>query len=191
MTAKVDLQNLYDRVPLDFLTFLTIRGLEFEIEWYEDAVPATNGRVWLRVATPADKYTLVNFREVRHDQARGFYRQYAAGNFSGGTVDRIITPVPMRSDSPVATEATFEVLTGVTVDPADAFSQIPLWGDPGGFFTAGQGSGLSPSEALRVIPPGSVVLLEFENNSADPAAWYAYFKQWEVAPGALPEAGEL
>lgn len=191
MTANVDLQNLYDRVPLDFLSFLTIRGLEFEFEWYEAAVPATNGRVFLRVTTPADKYTIVNFREVRHTQTRGFYRQYSAGNFSGGVVDRVITPVPMRSDSPVGTEATFEVLTGVTADPADAFSEIPLWGSTGPGSNPGQGTGLNNSTAVRVIPPGTVVLLEFANTSANPADWYAYFKQWEVAPKALPEAGEL
>jgi len=122
MTANVDLQNLYDRVPLPLQAFFTIRGLEFEFEWYE---------------------------------------------------------------------ATFEVLTGVTADPADAFSEIPLWGQSGPGSNPGQGSGLNSSSAVRVIPPGTVVLLEFENNSADPADWYAYFKQWEIAPKALPEPGEL
>lgn len=34
-------------------------------------------------------------------------------------------------------------------------------------------------------------LLEFENNSANPAAWYAYFKQFEVPPAALPETGDI
>lgn len=189
--ANVDLQNLYDRVPLPINTFFTIRGLEFEFEWYEAAVPIGGGRVWLRVTTPADKYTLVNFREVKHSETRGFYRQYSEGNFSGGTVERTITAVPMRSDSPVGTEATFEVLTGVTADPADAFSEIPLWGQSGPGSNPGQGSGLNSSSAIRVIPPGTVVLLEFENNSADPADWYAYFKQWEIASKALPEPGEL
>lgn len=189
--ADVNLQNAYARTVHDLQVLLTLKGVEFEFEWYGSAVPATTGRVWLRVTTPADKYTLVNFREIKHTQTRGFYRQYSAGNFSGGTVQRTITPVPMRSDSPVGTGATFEVLTGVTVDRADAFSQVPLWGETGPGTNPGQGTGLNDLSAIRVIPPGTVVLLEFENTSANPADWYAYFKQWEVNPAAIPESGEL
>lgn len=189
--AKVNLQNAYARTVHDLQLLLTLKGVEFEFEWYAAAVPATNGRVWLRVTTPADKYTLVNFREIRHTQTRGFYRQYSAGNFSGGTVAGAITPVKMRGDSPVGTEATFERLTGVTADPADAFSEIPLWGQSGPGSNIGQGSGLNAATAVRVIPPGTVVLLEFENTSANPADWYAYFKQWEVKPAALPDPGDL
>jgi hypothetical protein len=188
--SNVDLQNLYDRVPLDIFAYFTIRGVEFEFEWYEASVAANTGKVWLRFTAPADKYSVINFREVRHDQTRGFYRLYAEGDFSGGTVDRTLDMVKMRPDSPVDTGTTLEVLTGVTADPADAFASIPLWGVEG-VGNRPQGGGLAGSTAVRVIPPGSVILLEFENNSTNAAAWYAYFKQWEIAPKALPEAGEL
>jgi len=191
MAAGLDLQGAYEDAGAGVQLALTARGVEFEFEWYAAAVPATNGRVWLRVTTPAEKFTLVSFREIRHDQTRGFYRQYSAGNFSGGTVARTITPVKLRGDSPMGSAGVFEVLTGVTVDAADAFSQIPLWGQAGPGNQAGQGVGLNPSESLRVIPPGTVVLLEFENNSPNAADWYAYFKQFEVSAGALPPAGEV
>jgi hypothetical protein len=185
MAAGFDMQNVYEKAVAVLQLALTARGVEFEFEWYEAAVPATTGRVFLRVTTPADKYTLVTFREIRHNQTRGFYRQYAEADFSGGVLDRAITPVNLRGDSPVGSGATFEVLTGVTADPADAFSEIPLWGQAGPGNQVGQGSGLNNSQAFRLIPPAVVVLLEFANTSANPADWYAYFKQFEVSPDAI------
>lgn len=189
--ADVKLQNAYARTVHDLQLLMTLRGVEYEFEWYESGVLADNGRVWLRVTTPAAKYTLVSFREIRHSETRGFYRQYREGNFSGGTVDRSIIPVQMRGDSPVGSQGTFDVMTGVTADPANAFSQVPLWGSSGPGSNEGQGVGLNPSSAARLIPPGSVVLLEFENNSPNAADWYAYFKQWEIKPAAIPEPGDL
>lgn len=190
MSSKVNLSNAYARTIHDIQLLMTLKGVEYEFEWYEPAVTALTGRVWLRVTTPVDKYTLVDFREIRHDQVRGFYRQYYAEDFTGGTVARTITPVKMRGDSTIESGATLEVLTGVTVAAADAFSQIPLWG-AAGIGGRPQAGGLNAISALRVIPPGAVVLLEFENNSDAAAAWYAYFKQWEVFPSALPEIGDL
>lgn len=189
MAASIDFQNLYADTSSELGRTLTLKGVEFEFEWYEPVVAATNGKAYLRVTTPANKYTLVSFREIRHDQTRGFYRQYLT--FSGGTVSRTIDPVKLRGDSTVNSEATFEVITAPTVDVNDAFSAIPLWGSTGPGSNPGQGTGLNPSQSIRVIPPGVVVLLEFENNSANPAAWYAYFKQFEVPPAALPETGDI
>lgn len=189
--AAVNMQNAYARTVHDLQLLLTLKGVEYEFEWYASQVPATNGRVWLRITTPQNKYTLVNFREIKHSQTRGFYRQYAAGNFSGGTVERSIVPVPMRGDSPVGSQGGFDVMTGVTADSADAFSEIPLWGQTGPGTNPGQGSGLNASAAIRLIPPGTVVLLEFENVSSNPADWYAYFKQWEVNPSSIPEPGDV
>jgi hypothetical protein len=189
MAASIDFQNLYADISAELGRTLTLKGVEFEFEWCEPVVAATNGKVYLRVTTPANKYTLVSFREIRHDQERGFYRQYLT--FSGGTVSRTIDPVKLRGDSTVNSEATFEVITAPTVDVNDAFSAIPLWGVGDQGSKPGQGSGLNEAQAIRVIPPGVVVLLEFENNSAKPAAWYAYFKQFEVPPAALPETGDI
>lgn len=191
MAAGLNMQNVYEKADAGLLLALTARGVEFEFEWYEAAVPATTGRVFLRVQTPPEKFTLVTFREIRHTQTRGFYRQYRQADFSGGTVGRTITPVPMRSDSPVASQAIIQTLTGVTADPADAFSQIPMWGEAGPGSNQGQGSGLNTDQAFRVIPPGVVVLLEFANTSANAADWYAYFKQYELTPDALPPAREI
>lgn len=191
MAANLDMQNVYGRADSGLLMALTALGVEYEFEWYEAAVPATTGRVFLRVQTPPEKFTVVTFREVRHTQTRGFYRQYGPADFSGGTVGRTITPVPMRGDSLIASQATIQTLTGVTADPAAAFSEIPLWGETGPGSNPGQGTGLNATEASRVIPPGAVVLLEFANTSANPADWYAYFKQYELTPDALPPAAEV
>lgn len=191
MAAGIDMQNVYEKADAGLFLALTAGGVDFEFEWYEAAVPATTGRVFLRVQTPPGKFTLVTFREIRHTETRGFYRQYRQGDFSGGTVGRVVTPVPMRGDSPVASQAVIETLTGVTASPANAFSEIPLWGSSGPGSNTGQGSGLNLSQAFRIIPPGTTVLLEFANTSASPADWYAYFKQYEITPDALPPAKEI
>lgn len=179
--SNISLPNLMRSAGIDTVQALTMLGNEYEFEWYEPVVPAA-GKVYLKVTSPTDKFTLVNFREVRFDQTRGFYRQYKI--FTGGTVSRAITPVKMRGDSPLASAATIQVVTTPTVNVADAFSSIPMWGAEG-VGNRPQGGGLSQQGALRVIPPGAVTLLEFENNSVNSAQWYAYFKQYEISPSAM------
>ena len=118
--TNINLPNLIHSAGMEAIQVMTMLGNEYEFEWYEAAVPAA-GKVYLKVTSPADKFTLVNFREVRHDQTKGFYRQYRPIAFSGGTV----------------------------------------------------------------------TLLEFENNSANPAQWYAYFKQFEISAAAMTQAAEV
>lgn len=186
MTKKA-LASFMSESAFDSQTAMTMLGAEFEFEWYEPSVPA-GGKVYLKVTSPPNKYTLVNFREIRFDQTKGMYRQYRT--FSGGTVSRTITPVKMRGDSNVASEATIQVVTGPTVNEANAFSAIPLWGAEG-VGNRPQGGGLSQQGSFRVIPPGTVTLLEFENNSTNAAAWYAYFKQFEVKASTMLQLAEL
>ena len=184
---KIYLPSFLTDAPLDAQSALTMLGNEYEFEWYEFAVPA-GGKVYLRVTTPANKYTLVNFREIRFDQVRGFYRQYRV--FSGGTVQRTIVTTKMRGDSPVASQATIEVVTGPIVNAANAFSAIPPWGTEG-VGNRPQSGGLGIQGAFRAIPPNTQVLLEFENNSSNASAWYAYFKQFEITPAAMLRLAEI
>ena len=186
---KLSLPGFLQDAPIDALSAMTMLGNEFEFEWYAAAVPATNGKVYLKITTPADKYTLVNFREVRMDQTRGWYRQYASTSFSGGTVTGTIAPVKMRGDSTVNSGGTFQIVTTPTIT-GPAFSAVPLWGAEG-VGNRPQGGGLSQLGAFRVIPPGRQILLEFENNSTNPAAWYAYFKQFELSENAILQLAEL
>lgn len=185
--SKLQLPGFLTDTPFDAQSALTMLGAEYEFEWYEEAVAAA-GKVYLKITTAPNKFTLVNFREIRFDQVRGFYRQYRT--FSGGTVTRTITPVKMRGDSPVNSGATIQVVTSPTVNTADAFSAIPLWGSEG-VGNRPQGGGLSQQGAFRVIPPNTQILIEFENNSTNPAAWYAYFKQFEISANTLLQLAEL
>lgn len=185
--SKLQLPGFLTDTPFDAQSALTMLGAEYEFEWYEAAVPAA-GKIYLKITTPPNKFTLVNFREIRFDQTRGFYRQYRV--FSGGTVARTIIPTKMRGDSAANSGATLEVLTAPTVNVADAFSAIPLWGSEG-IGNRQQGGGLSQIGAFRVIPPNTQILLEFENNSTNPAAWYAYFKQFEVSENTLLQTAEI
>lgn len=185
--TKAALPNLFKEAGLSAIQAMTMLGSEFEFEWYEPAVPS-GGKVYLRVTSPVNKYTLVNFREVRHDQTKGFYRQYKI--FSGGTVTRTITPVKMRADAAENSAAVIQVLTGPTVNVSNAFSSIPLWGAEG-VGNRPQGGGLSQQGAFRVIPPGSIILLEFENNSTNSAQWYAYFKQFELSESAMLQTASI
>lgn len=186
--TNINLSNLIHSAGMEAIQVMTMLGNEYEFEWYEAAVQAA-GKVYLKVTSPADKFTLVNFREVRHDQTKGFYRQYRPTAFSGGAVTQTITPVKMRGDSTLASAALVQVVTAPTITGA-AFSSIPLWGGEG-VGNRPQGGGLSQQGAFRVIPPGAVTLLEFENNSANPAQWYAYFKQFEISAAAMTQAAEV
>ena len=185
--SKIALPNLFRSAGIDAITSLTTLGSEFEFEWYEPVV-APAGKVYLKVTSPLNKFTLVNFREVRHDQTFGVYRQYKT--FSGGAVSRTITPVKMRGDSTIESAATIQVVTGPTVSVQNAFSAIPLWGAEG-VGNRPQGGGLNQQGALRVIAPNTQLLLEFENNSVNPAKWYAYFKQFELSRSAMIELAEV
>lgn len=189
MVASVRRQNFYSRPVFDARLLMTMLGVEFEFEWQVPDVPAGES-VFLLVQTPAEKYTVVNFREVRHDQTFGFYRQYRQFDDSGATLGDPIAIEPMRGDTDVPSAAIARPITGVVVDVNDAFSRIPLWGAAGVGNRQGAG-GLAADTGVRVIPPGAVVLLEFENQSPDPAYWYAYFKQWEAVQGAIPEPNDL
>jgi hypothetical protein len=55
MAAGFEMQNIYEKTSALLQLALAVRGVEFEFEWYEAEVPATTGRVFLRVTTPADK----------------------------------------------------------------------------------------------------------------------------------------
>ena len=185
--SKANLTSLMGPDSLGALPSLTMLGAEYEFEWYEAAVPAA-GKVYLKVTTPANKYTVVNYREIRMDQTRGFYRQYRT--FSGGTVARTITPVKMRGDGTVNSSTLLQVVTAPTVTTVAAFSAIPLWGAKG-VGNRPQGGGLSLQGAMRIIAPNTSVLLEFENNSAAACAWYAYFKQFEIKPATMLALAEV
>lgn len=189
MAASLRRQNFYANPTLDSRKVMTLLGLEYEFEWQVASVPV-NGSVFLRIQTPPEKYTLVNFREVRHNQTFGFYRQYTQFDDSGATLGAPLDFVSMRADTSVPSEAIARPITGVVADPNNAYSVIPVWGAAGRANRQGAG-GLATDASFRVIPPGVVVLLEFENQSIDPAYWYAYFKQWEVDPGAIPDPTEL
>lgn len=185
--SKANLPSLMRGDSFGTLPTLTSLGAEYEFEWYEPSVSAA-AKVYLKITTPPDKFTLVNYREVRMDQTRGFYRQYRV--FTGGTVTRTITPVKMRGDGTVNSGTIIQVVTTPTVDVANAFSAIPLWGAEG-VGNRPQGGGLSLQGALRIIPPNTQILLEFENNSTSPCAWYAYFKQFEVKPATMLALAEV
>lgn len=189
MAASLRRQNFYKNPTLDALPLMTMLGIEYEFEWQVESVPV-GGSVFLLVQTPPEKHTIVNFREVRHNQTFGFYRQYRQFDDSGATLGDPIPIEPMRGDTAVQSQAVVRPATGVVVSEANAYSRIPLWGAAGQANRQGAG-GLSNDSAIRIIPPGSTVLLEFENQSEAPAYWYAYFKQWEVEPGALPESTDL
>ncbi|MEG1884829.1 MAG: hypothetical protein RR182_00975 [Alistipes sp.] len=182
------LPELLKTTNLDASGAMTLLGAEFEFEWYEAAILPT-AKAFLKITTPPNKYTLVNFREVRMDQTRGFYRQYRSTSFSGGTVTRTITPIKMRGDSAVPSGALLQVVTAPTITGAP-FSEIPLWGAEG-VGNRPQGGGLSQTGAFRVIPPNQQILLEFTNDSTNPAAWYAYFKQFEVLPATMLQLAEI
>lgn len=183
--TKMNLPNLMRDAVIELQPALTFMGNEYEMEWAETSVANAEKR-YLKITTHPTKFTLVNFREVRMDQARAYYRQYLGS--SGGTVSRTITPVNMRGDSPVSSGMTAQVVTTPVL--GTAFSSIPLWGSEG-VGNRPQAGGLSTTGQFRVIPPNTIILLEFENQSTNAAAWYAYFKFYEISANAMLELEEI
>lgn len=181
-------QNLYSGITSELGRTLTMEGDEFEVEWYQAAVPAGSS-VFMRATMPPDKYFLLNYREVRATGERGFYRLYKI--FSGGTVSRTLPIINLRNDSNIISGATFEVVTTPTFNVADAFSATPLWGATGVGNSVSQGGSLSKPESIRVFEPEVQVLVQFQNNSAAACDFFSTFKFWTLTPSAVPPVEEV
>ncbi len=184
---SVNLQNIYKQIPVDFGQFLTLRGVEYEFTWIDEAVAAA-GKIYIQITLSTTKYTLVNFREVQMDQERGFFRFYT--DFSGGVEGDAVPLISMRGDTSVPSDTSIVRLTGPTINPASEVVEVPMFGVAGQGNQPAQGE-LASGTSVRVIPPGSRALLEFENNSVASAYMRGNFKQWEISPNAIPETGEI
>jgi hypothetical protein len=165
-----------------------MEGNEFEVEWYEEAIPA-GASVFLRATMPSDKFLLLNYREVRASGERGFYRLYKI--FSEGAVSRTLPIVNLRNDSIFSSGAAFEVVTTPTYNVGDAFSSTPLWGDSGRGNEVTQGGSLSKPESIRVFEPDSLILIHYQNTSAGACDFFSAFKFWTLSPGAVPPLEEV
>lgn len=185
---SINKQNLYNQIASEFGRTLTMEGDEFEVEWYEAAIPVDSS-VFLRVTMPPEKYFLLNYREVRATAERGFYRLYKI--FSGGTVSRTLPIINLRNDSDILSGAIFEVVTTPTFNVADAFSAIPIWGSTATRWSVNEGGSLSKPESIRIFEPGVQVLAQFENNAAEECDFFSNFKFWTLTPGAIPPVEEV
>lgn len=183
--TRIDQQNMHHNIPTDSGDILTYAGIEFEATWKVPVV-APAAKVYVRVTTAAEKYTILNERHIVMDQERGFYRAYSS--FVGGAHISDIIPTKIRLDLAVAPSGVFEDWSAPTsIDAASLIHEEPLFGVEGQGNRAGQG-GRSEERALRILPPGAVALLEFENNSVAAAYLTGHFRFWEVTPEFMPDS---
>lgn len=186
--SKANFQNFNIDVPTTLGGYLSLSGAEFTAEWIELAI-AAGTKKYLRVILDPDKYTLFNFRALQMDQERGFYRAFTV--FTGGAKTGDVNIQKVRPDSPINTGGTIEIIsTPATIDLASRIVEIPLFG------ASGQGNhpitgDLETDDSIRVLPPGGVFLIEFENASAAAAYFRLEFKWWEVSQNFLPEAKSI
>ncbi len=179
--------NISVNIPIQQL--LTLYGVEFEFDWVEEAVPDTNGLVYVRWQTSPNKYTILNTRQLQSDKERGFYRAYT--QFAGGAQTEIIPPRNLRADSTVVSESIVEKYSApTTINPSSEVIQVPLFGSPGGGPVSATGD-INSDFAFRIYAPGTDFILEFENNSDDISYFKGLFKWFEVTAEALPIVKEF
>jgi len=176
-------QNLHAQVPTSLGQYLTLKGLEYEFTWQLASV-AAGAKTYLRAQTSADKYTILNFRELKMNQELGFYRGFTV--FTGGAPIDEIPIFNLRADTGVQSGATIETFSApTTIDQTSKTIDYPLFGTPGQGNNPASGD-VASDDAARIIPPGTTFILEFENLSADPCRFYANLKWYEVSPGFIP-----
>lgn len=190
--AKINLSGLYRGMAPSFGQLLTIRGIEYEFTWIDPIVEPTTFS-YLRIITPPNKFTVVNFREVQTDQERGFYRFFTDFVDDGTPIGDPTPLIKMRGDSPIASGAVAQRVTppsSINRLPPSRVVEILMTGSPGQGNRPAAGA-FASGEDIRIIPPGSKALLEFENQSVENAYMRGHFKQWEILPSAMPDVGEI
>ena len=190
MAVKLEKSHLLQRF-VDLPMLFTLLGVEYECQWLHNGSirpkVAAASSVFIEVTIPAGKYMLFNKRILKMDLAEGYYRLYASGSYTAGTVTETLPIVKMRTDTAVQAQSTFQLLdtASTTASRDDAFLEIPLFGVAGQGPINTQGDIDSDSE-VRVVAPGKV-LVEFANADPDNAAyWRGLFKWYEVSEGMIP-----
>lgn len=161
----------------------TSYGIEYELDWTEEAV-AAGAKVYTKWVVPAGKYAALTTRIVQMDQERGTYRAFSS--FTGGTLGALLTPFKLRLDSTIDSESTINILTApTTIDQSSKIIDIPLIGSPGQGNVPVNGD-LSAESSYRLYPPGTEILIEFENQSAEATYFKLVLKWFEITPQGLP-----
>lgn len=183
------LRNNRGKVIDDLVTSLPIAqrftsyGIEYELDWTNEAVPSGSS-IYAKWIVPADKYVALNTRLVQMDQERGTYRAFTS--FVGGTEGASLPTIKMRLDSTIDSGSVINEFSALTsIDQNSKIVDIPLIGSAGGFFTPSQGD-LSSESSYRLYPPGTEILIEFENQSAEATYFKLVLKWFEITPQGLP-----
>lgn len=187
LTLKTGLSNILPDMCAD--EYLSMIGIEYEVIWIVPTVTALTGKVYLRWTTSVDKYTITNFRQVVMDQERGFYRVYRDDDFSGGTPGSPLPINKLRFDSTVDPDLVPVPLTGPTITGTASVVE-PMFGQAGQGVIRATG-GTTSEQALRISPPGTIFLSEFENLSAEDSYFQLNVHWWEITPEAMLAIKEL
>jgi hypothetical protein len=167
---------------------MTLSGVEYQFTWVDESV-AAGSSVYIQVVTHPTKYTLLNWRQLQMDQERGFYRAYTS--YTAGTVGDAISVFKMRADSTIESGATINKMTGPTnIDETSRTILSPLFGAEGQGNVPTTGD-LAEDAAVRVIPPNTSFLIQFENDSAAASYFQSILKWWEVSADFMPEIKEV
>lgn len=165
---------------------LTMAGVEWESEWIIPSVPA-GAKVHALVTVSPSKYLILNSRQIQMDQERGFYRFYTGFNSAVPAVS--LVGVPMRGDTTIPVQTTFQTLSSVNIT-GPALIEIPIFGSAGGGPVSVSGN-INNDTSVRVVPPGTQLVLEFENASVAASYWRQQVKFWEVKAESMNEIQEV
>lgn len=171
--------------------YYTLVGAEFEINWEELAVPALGGVAYLRLVSPADKYMVLNYRQLVMDQERGFYEAFGTFTFDQGAVGDDVVIQKLRVGSALGSGSVAEKLTAITsLYVTSRNTKQPLFG------TAGQGNNIASGDlnsesSIKIIPPNSEFLLRFTNESELASYFSLNLKWYEISEKSLPHIRSL
>lgn len=135
------------------------RGLGYYA--YVNQTIANGAKAYARFVCPSDRYVVLLGREIITDNTKLFYRTYTA--FTGGTVGASIPVHELRPDTIYPTGSAINFMTAPTPTAGADVTNFPLYGSSG---TGNRVSGGSDaSDTFRLLPPGSIFLIEWENAS--------------------------
>lgn len=77
-------QLSYTPVRTDCSRYSTFCGVEYMMNLVNPAVPSAS-EIYLRATTSTAKYTILNFRSLKMDQGRGFYKAHTGFNLRADT----------------------------------------------------------------------------------------------------------
>lgn len=155
------------------------RGLGY-YSYYNQSI-AAGAKSYIRFICPSDKYVVLIGRDIVMNKEALVYRAYAA--FTGGTAGASIPIRTLRNDTSFPPTSQVNVMAVPTPTAGTDVTNIPIYGAVG----AGQrvSGGSDSADTFRLLSPGSVFLIELDNQSASTNNVFTQFTWYELSTAVI------